>query len=67
MLGVPLHILSGDEEAAASYRGAITAFGPLHGEELGVVDVGGGSTEYAIGDGADAGSNRCRARSAPCA
>jgi exopolyphosphatase / guanosine-5'-triphosphate,3'-diphosphate pyrophosphatase len=50
MLGVPVHILSGDEEAEASYRGAITAFAPLHGEELGVVDVGGGSTEYAVGD-----------------
>ena len=52
VLGVPLQILSGDEEAAASYRGAITAFGPLHNEELGVVDVGGGSTEYATGNGA---------------
>jgi len=51
MLGVPVHVLSGDEEAEASYRGAITAFGPLHDEELGVVDVGGGSTEYATGDG----------------
>jgi exopolyphosphatase / guanosine-5'-triphosphate,3'-diphosphate pyrophosphatase len=50
MLGVPVHILTGDEEAQASYRGAITAFGPLHGEELGVVDLGGGSTEYAVGD-----------------
>jgi exopolyphosphatase/guanosine-5'-triphosphate,3'-diphosphate pyrophosphatase len=52
VLGVPLQILSGDEEAAASYRGAITAFGPLHNEELGVVDVGGGSSEYATGNGA---------------
>ncbi len=51
LLGVPVHILSGDEEAAASYRGAITVFGPLHNEELGVVDVGGGSSEYATGNG----------------
>ena len=51
LLGVPVHILSGDEEAQASYRGAITAWGPLHGEELGVIDLGGGSTEYAVGDG----------------
>lgn len=49
MLGVPLRVLSGDEEAVASYRGAITAFGALHGERVGVVDTGGGSTEYAIG------------------
>ncbi|HTX56483.1 MAG TPA: hypothetical protein VMD47_05195 [Candidatus Acidoferrales bacterium] len=51
MLGVPVQILSGEEEAEASYRGAITAFGPLHDEKLGVVDVGGGSSEYAVGDG----------------
>jgi exopolyphosphatase / guanosine-5'-triphosphate,3'-diphosphate pyrophosphatase len=50
MLGVPVHILSGHEEAEASYRGAITAWGPLHGEELGVIDLGGGSTEYAVGN-----------------
>jgi exopolyphosphatase/guanosine-5'-triphosphate,3'-diphosphate pyrophosphatase len=51
IVGVPLRILSGDEEAEASYRGAITALMPMHGEEVGVVDVGGGSTEYAIGNG----------------
>lgn len=52
LLGVPLRILSGEEEATASYRGAITAFGALHGERVGVVDMGGGSTEYAVGMGA---------------
>jgi len=51
LIGVPVHVLSGDEEASASYRGAITALGTLHGEEVGVIDTGGGSTEYAIGDG----------------
>ena len=50
LLGVPLRVLSGDEEAAASYRGAITALGPRNGEHLGVIDTGGGSTEYAVGD-----------------
>ncbi|MDE2481216.1 MAG: hypothetical protein KGN02_03375 [bacterium] len=48
LLGVPVHVLSGDEEATASYRGAISALGPMHGE-VGVIDTGGGSTEYAIG------------------
>lgn len=48
-LGVPLRVLSGEEEAIASYRGAITAFGALHGERMGVIDTGGGSTEYAVG------------------
>ncbi len=50
LLGVPLRILSGEEEAAASYRGALTAFGMLRGERVGVLDMGGGSTEYAAGD-----------------
>lgn len=50
-LGVPLQVLSGEEEAKASYRGAITAFGALHGERVGVADLGGGSTEYAVGSG----------------
>jgi exopolyphosphatase / guanosine-5'-triphosphate,3'-diphosphate pyrophosphatase len=52
-LGVPLRVLSGDEEAGASYRGAITVLGPLRGDRVGVVDTGGGSTEYAIGTGFD--------------
>ncbi len=49
ILGVPLRVLGGHEEANASYRGAITAFGALHGERVGVIDTGGGSTEYAVG------------------
>jgi exopolyphosphatase / guanosine-5'-triphosphate,3'-diphosphate pyrophosphatase len=48
-VGVPLRVLSGEEEAEASYRGALTAFGMLRGERVGVVDVGGGSSEYAAG------------------
>lgn len=51
LLHVPLRVLSGEEEAAASYRGAITAFEGQRGERIGVVDTGGGSTEYALGDG----------------
>jgi exopolyphosphatase / guanosine-5'-triphosphate,3'-diphosphate pyrophosphatase len=53
LLGVPLRILSGEEEAAASYRGALTALGVLRGERVGVADIGGGSTEYAVGTGAE--------------
>ncbi|MGC9993311.1 MAG: hypothetical protein ABSD52_13080 [Candidatus Cybelea sp.] len=49
LLGTPLRILSGEEEAVASYRGALTALGELRGERVGVLDVGGGSTEYAAG------------------
>ncbi|MFY9719378.1 MAG: hypothetical protein WAK16_07015 [Candidatus Cybelea sp.] len=49
LLGTPLRVLSGEEEATASYRGALTALGELRGERVGVLDAGGGSTEYAIG------------------
>ncbi len=48
--GVPLVILDGEQEALASYRGAIAAIGATDGT-TGVVDIGGGSTEYAIGRG----------------
>jgi exopolyphosphatase/guanosine-5'-triphosphate,3'-diphosphate pyrophosphatase len=49
ILGVPMRVLSGEEEAEASYRGAITALGALREERVAVIDVGGGSTEYAAG------------------
>jgi exopolyphosphatase/guanosine-5'-triphosphate,3'-diphosphate pyrophosphatase len=50
VLGVPVRVLSGEEEAEASYRGALTAFDGWRGERVGVIDVGGGSTECAVGD-----------------
>jgi exopolyphosphatase/guanosine-5'-triphosphate,3'-diphosphate pyrophosphatase len=53
LLGTPLRILSGEEEAAAAYRGALTALGDLRGERVGVLDAGGGSTEYATGTSAE--------------
>lgn len=46
--GAPLRILSGDEEARYSFLGAVRGLertGPT-----GVLDVGGGSSEYAYGD-----------------
>jgi exopolyphosphatase/guanosine-5'-triphosphate,3'-diphosphate pyrophosphatase len=51
LTGVPVQIISGEDEASASYRGALTMVGAKPGEVLGVVDVGGGSTEYAVGSG----------------
>ena len=48
--GVDLRILTGEEEAIASYRGAVTALRGSDGPRAGVLDAGGGSTEYAIGD-----------------
>ena len=44
--GVPLHICSGDEEAALSFLGA------SGGGASGVIDIGGGSTEIIAGEGA---------------
>ena len=54
-LGVAPQVVSGDEEAALSFRGATQA---LAGDPAGhatpylVVDIGGGSTEFVLGDGA---------------
>ncbi len=50
LTGVPLRILTGEEEAAASFRGAVGSLSSAASSH-GVVDVGGGSTEYAIGSG----------------
>lgn len=48
ILGVRPVLLSGSEEAEASFRGATTGLDPALGPFL-VVDIGGGSTEFAIG------------------
>lgn len=46
--GCELRILDGDEEAACSFRGATYA-APHDGKRRGVLDVGGGSSEFAAG------------------
>lgn len=46
--GASLRIISGDEEAGYSFIGAVRGL-HLHGA-VGVLDVGGGSSEYAYGD-----------------
>jgi exopolyphosphatase / guanosine-5'-triphosphate,3'-diphosphate pyrophosphatase len=55
--GVPLRIITGEEEAAASFRGAsytdVDAAAVVDAAaRIGVLDIGGGSTEYAVGTGA---------------
>ena len=48
-----VHILSGDEEARCSYRGAVATYAAGQNRRFGVLDVGGGSTEYALGRDGD--------------
>ena len=50
-LGVEPEVLSGDEEAALVFAGAMAAQVPLPPEPVLVVDIGGGSTELVVGEG----------------
>jgi exopolyphosphatase/guanosine-5'-triphosphate,3'-diphosphate pyrophosphatase len=55
VLGLEPEVLSGEDEAFLSFLGATAEFGggsagPGHGPYL-VVDIGGGSTEFVVGDG----------------
>jgi exopolyphosphatase/guanosine-5'-triphosphate,3'-diphosphate pyrophosphatase len=52
-LGIEPEVLSGDEEAALVYAGAIAAQDPLPTGPVLVVDIGGGSTELVLGRGDD--------------
>jgi len=47
-LGIELEVISGDEEAALSFAGAIKDLATSNGPFL-VVDIGGGSTEFVFG------------------
>jgi exopolyphosphatase/guanosine-5'-triphosphate,3'-diphosphate pyrophosphatase len=49
VLGFAPRLISGDEEARLAYRGAISGLRP---DPMGhvVIDIGGGSTEFALGD-----------------
>ena len=52
-LGVEPEVLSGEEEAALVFAGAIAAQAPVPPEPVLVVDIGGGSTELVLGEGDD--------------
>jgi len=52
ILGYPIEVISGDEEAATIYRGVAHTSGGV-GKRL-VVDIGGASTEMVIGESFDA-------------
>lgn len=49
LTGTGIAIISGDEEAACSFAGALSGIQAPADERFGVLDVGGGSSEYAIG------------------
>jgi exopolyphosphatase / guanosine-5'-triphosphate,3'-diphosphate pyrophosphatase len=49
--GLDVHILSGDDEAMLTYRGATDELDPASTERILVVDIGGGSTELVLGHG----------------
>lgn len=53
ILGCSVQIVSGEEEAHLIYRGALHRILPITGPKL-VIDIGGGSTEFAFGDSAEA-------------
>ncbi len=50
-LGVEPEVLSGDEEAALVYAGAVSMLPQVPAEPVLVVDIGGGSTELVLGQG----------------
>ena len=47
-VGIPLDVLSGNDEATLAFEGAVTGLPEVLGPTL-VVDIGGGSTEYTVG------------------
>lgn len=49
-VGLSVRILTGEEEARLAYRGALTNKSWIRGRVL-MVDVGGGSTEFVVGQG----------------
>ncbi|MFD6337267.1 MULTISPECIES: exopolyphosphatase [unclassified Streptomyces] len=50
ILGVEPEVITGDQEAAFSFTGATKELGPADGDSYLVVDIGGGSTEFVVGD-----------------
>jgi exopolyphosphatase/guanosine-5'-triphosphate,3'-diphosphate pyrophosphatase len=51
--GLEPHVLTGDDEARLTYRGATSERDPADRRPILVLDIGGGSTEVVIGSGAE--------------
>jgi exopolyphosphatase/guanosine-5'-triphosphate,3'-diphosphate pyrophosphatase len=49
LFGVEARVLSGDEEARLTFRGALSGLGLAERGDVGVFDIGGGSTEVVVG------------------
>ncbi len=49
LFAVPLRVLSGDTEAQLTFRGALGGLTTPEGTDVAVFDIGGGSTEVALG------------------
>jgi exopolyphosphatase/guanosine-5'-triphosphate,3'-diphosphate pyrophosphatase len=52
ILGAPVEVIDGEREAALSFAAALTSFPEIAGTPLAVVDIGGGSTEVIVSEGA---------------
>lgn len=50
-LGWNIRVLSGDEEAATTYAGAVSVLNLAQISDTVIIDIGGGSTEFAAGSG----------------
>ncbi|MGN1055459.1 MAG: exopolyphosphatase [Comamonas sp.] len=50
LLGFPIEVISGEEEAALIYRGVVSQLPASHEHRL-VIDIGGRSTEFVLGQG----------------
>ena len=61
VLGCPIHIIPGTEEARLTYLGCIKSLNPPTTDPILVIDIGGASTELSVGDG----SRLCEATSFP--
>lgn len=58
-LGYPIEIIAGDEEARLIYLGVSHALDFDKARRL-IIDIGGGSTEFIVGGGAEEGRYRCQ-------
>jgi exopolyphosphatase/guanosine-5'-triphosphate,3'-diphosphate pyrophosphatase len=64
-IGVDAELLSGDEEGTLSFAGATAELDPSTGPWL-VADIGGGSTELAVGSGSDLAPRAVRSLDVGC-